>query len=133
VKIAAHASVTFLKIRTSGINFSASDDEDTWTGSETMLRQLVYDCGGELKVVQGETEFRAHSVKSVNPVTLFRGELEFTPHLKVKVRFIRRPPCHTAVCVCAYVCLCCGGMLPLMNSCGDLWFAVGSPWSCCER
>jgi hypothetical protein len=101
VKIAAHASVTFLKIRTSGINFSASDDEDTWTGSETMLRQLVYDCGGELKVVRGETEFRAHSVKSVNPVTLFRGELEFTPHLKVKVRFTRGPPCHAPVCVCA--------------------------------
>ncbi len=103
VKIAAHASVTFLRIRTSGINFSASDDEDTWTGSETMLRQLVYDCGGEVKVVRGETEFRAHSVKSVNPVTLFRGELEFTPHLKVKVRFTRRPPCHAAVSVRACV------------------------------
>jgi hypothetical protein len=74
-----------------------------------MLRKLVYDCGGELKVVRGETEFRAHSVKSVNPVTLFRGELEFTPHLKVKVRVTRRrlllalSRCRVCVCACVSV------------------------------
>jgi hypothetical protein len=97
-----------------------------------MLRKLVYDCGGELKVVRGETEFRAHSVKSVNPVTLFRGELEFTPHLKVKVRVTRRrlllALSRCRVCVCAYVCLCCGGMLPLINSCRDRGLTVSSKY-----
>jgi hypothetical protein len=61
--------------------------------------------------------------------SLFRGELEFTPHLKVKVRVTRRrlllALSRCRVCVCAYVCLCCGGMLPLINSCRDLWFVVG--------
>jgi hypothetical protein len=54
-----------------------------------MLRHFVKDCRGELHVVRGETQFRAHSVKSVNPVTLYRGDLEWTPHLKVKVRVTR--------------------------------------------
>ena len=54
-----------------------------------MLRHFVKDCRGELHVVRDETQFRAHSVKSVNPVTLYRGDLEWTPHLKVKVRVTR--------------------------------------------
>lgn len=54
-----------------------------------MLRHFVKDCRGELHVVRDETQFLAHSVKSVNPVTLYRGDLEWTPHLKVKVRVTR--------------------------------------------
>eukprot|EP00802_Teleaulax_amphioxeia_P005717 Tamp_05721.p1 GENE.Tamp_05721~~Tamp_05721.p1 ORF type:complete len:320 (-),score=70.60 Tamp_05721:1934-2857(-) len=74
-----------LSLTVYGINFSESDDEATWSSSEAMLRHFVKDCRGELHVVRGETQFRAHSVKSVNPVTLYRGDLEWTPHLKVKV------------------------------------------------
>ena len=54
-----------------------------------MLRHFVKDCRGELHVVRGETQFRAHSVKSVKPVTLYGGDLEWTPRLKVKVRVTR--------------------------------------------
>ena len=70
-------------VNKSGINFSVNEDD--CSDGEAMLRDLVRDTGGELKIVRSESEFRAVAVRSVNPVTIYRGDLEFTPHLRVKV------------------------------------------------
>jgi hypothetical protein len=85
--------VTMIISMCSGINFSPSDDEACWSCSEAMIRKLVSDTGGELKVVRNERECMSEAVKSVNPVTNFRGDFEFTPHLKIKVTFVSPRKC----------------------------------------
>ncbi len=51
-----------------------------------MLRKLVVRSGGVLKVVCNESESHEAAVKSVNPVTIFRGDFEFAPDLRLKVK-----------------------------------------------
>ncbi len=51
-----------------------------------MLRKLVVRSGGVLKVVCNESQSHEAAVKSVNPVTIFRGDFEFSPDLRLKVK-----------------------------------------------
>ena len=72
-----------LRMTLYGINFH--EDEGMRSRSENVLRDLVTHVKGELKVVSRETGCDAAAVKSVNPVTVYRGDLEFSSNIRIKV------------------------------------------------